>query len=175
MATKPAYDLSSLNVMVVDDSFYMLRIVRTLLAAMNLRNVRSVSNPEDAFAELREQPPELLIVDWNMIPFDGLAFVRRIRRDPDLDCADMPILLLTAHTELERVLEARDAGINRVMAKPVSFRTLYDNIVAAIRDPRPFVNTEDYIGPDRRFRAATGVSAERRKNADKKNKLKSTT
>ncbi|HVI89528.1 MAG TPA: response regulator [Dongiaceae bacterium] len=168
MAPKPVYDLSSLNVMIVDDSYHMLQIVRTLLAAMNIRNMRSVDNPEEAFAELRAKPPELLIVDWNMIPFDGLAFVRRIRRDQECGCVDVPILLLTAHTELERVLEARDAGVNRVMAKPVSFRTLYDNMIAAIYDPRPFVSTADYVGPDRRFRPAAGVSAERRKTSDKK-------
>lgn len=164
MATRQAYDVSALNVLIVDDSYHMLRIVRTLLAAMNLRDVRGVDNPEDALAALEDRRPDLVIVDWNMIPFDGLEFVRRVRRGPETACPDVPILLLTAHTELERVLEARDCGVNRVMAKPVSFRTLYDNIIAAICDPRPFVSTAEYVGPDRRFRTVDPVDGEKRRD-----------
>lgn len=152
MVARPAYDLSALKVMIVDDSDHMLRIVRTLLQTMNIRDVRSVSNPEEAFVEIQARQPDLIIVDWNMIPFDGLEFVRRIRRGADSPQPDIPILLLTAHTEAARVLEARDNGVNRVMAKPVSFRTLYDNIVATIEDERPFVTTPHYVGPDRRYR-----------------------
>ena len=173
MATDPAYDLSSLSVMIVDDSYHMLRIVRTLLTAMNVRDLRSVDNPADAVAELQARPPQLIIVDWNMIPFDGLEFVRRVRRGKEATCPNVPILLLTAHTERDRVLEARDCGVNRVMAKPISFRTLYDNIAAAMSDPRPFINTAEYVGPDRRLRAQAPVDGEKRRDQPDNDALKS--
>ena len=92
----------------------------------------------------------LVICDWNMAPVDGLTFCKELRGGPNSPNPYVPIIMLTGHTESERVLESREAGINHFLAKPVSVKALSDRIVSLIDHPRPFVRTQHYFGPDRR-------------------------
>jgi two-component system chemotaxis response regulator CheY len=58
--------------------------------------------------------------------------------------------MLTGHSERQRVVAARDAGITEFMAKPISAHALYQRILNVVANPRPFVKTKSYFGPDRR-------------------------
>jgi CheY-like chemotaxis protein len=160
---RQAYDFSALRVLIVDDSDHMLVIVRRLLSAMRIRDVTLAADAAEAFQMMKSATPDLIIVDWNMIPLDGIEFIRLVRRHDNKEIADAPILLLTAHTEPHRVHAARDAGVNHVSAKPASFKSLYRALVAIIEDERPFVRNEAYIGPDRRWKKGVPVAKERRK------------
>ncbi len=57
----------------------------------------------------------------------------------------------------------RDAGVNEFIAKPVSGDSLYRRIVEIIVNPRPFVRTEDFVGPDRRRRSSPDHELKRRR------------
>ena len=62
----------------------------------------------------------------------------------------VPIVMLTGHTELVKVIEARDSGVHEFLAKPISARSLYARIRIIIEKPREFIKTKSYFGPDRR-------------------------
>ena len=49
-----------------------------------------------------------------------------------------------------RVTVARDAGVTEFLAKPISAKALYERIFNVVANPRPFVKTKTYFGPDRR-------------------------
>ncbi len=83
---------------------------------------------------------------------DGLEFVRLLRTDTNSPNPFVPVIMLTAHTEAKRVVEARDAGVTEFLAKPISAHQLYSRIRAIIEHPRPFVRAKSYVGPDRRRR-----------------------
>ncbi|WP_020590903.1 response regulator [Kiloniella laminariae] len=118
------YDLSALNVMVIDDNVHMLRIVKTIFHAMAISRVRYLSNAKDAYAELRRAQPDIIITDWEMKPVNGLEFTRQLRSKGGY-YSRVPIILLTGHTEYERVMEAIQSGVSDVLAKPVSIEILY--------------------------------------------------
>jgi DNA-binding response OmpR family regulator len=105
-----------------------------------------------AFALIGDTNVDLAIVDYNLPFLDGLAFVRLIRTAPDSPNPFLPIIMLTAHSDLRRVSEARDAGVSEFCAKPVSPVELARKIDHAIMRPRPFVRAPGYFGPDRRRR-----------------------
>jgi DNA-binding response OmpR family regulator len=65
----------------------------------------------------------------------------------------VPIIMLTGYTSLERVRQARDAGINEFLAKPVSVKAILSRLTSVIEHPRSFVRTKMYFGPCRRRRA----------------------
>ena len=48
--------------------------------------------------------------------------------------------------------EARDAGVNEFMAKPITARGVLERLALVIDHPRPFIRSDDYFGPDRRRR-----------------------
>ena len=79
----------------------------------------------------------------------------------------VPIIMLNGHSEKKRVVAARDAGITEFMAKPISAKSLYQRIVNVVANPRPFIKTKTYFGPDRRRNVNSNyVGAERRKASE---------
>jgi DNA-binding response OmpR family regulator len=77
----------------------------------------------------------------------------------------VPIIMLTGYSEKKCVIAARDAGITEFLAKPISAKALYQRILNVIANPRPFVRTKTYFGPDRRRSNAVPYSGpERRKH-----------
>lgn len=62
----------------------------------------------------------------------------------------VPIVMLTGHTEMIRVVVARDAGVTEFLAKPISAKGLLSRLISVIEQPRPFIRTKTYFGPDHR-------------------------
>jgi two-component system chemotaxis response regulator CheY len=72
--------------------------------------------------------------------------------------------MLTGHSEKKRVMAARDAGITEIMVKPISAKALYQRILNVVANPRAFIRTKSYFGPDRRRSVSSNyVGPERRK------------
>ncbi len=150
--TGAEYDFSLLKILVVDDSKNMQKLMHTILTAMGVKSIQCVDSGGEAIEELRRFDADLVVCDWNMAPMDGLTFTRKIRSGDNSPNPYVPIIMLTGHTESDRVKEARDAGINLFLAKPVSVKALSDRILSLIDHPRPFVRTAAFVGPDRRRR-----------------------
>jgi DNA-binding response OmpR family regulator len=75
--------------------------------------------------------------------------------------------MLTGHSEKRRVTMARDAGVTEFLAKPISAKGLYHRILNVVANPRPFIKTKTYFGPDRRRNIAnTYIGPERRSGAE---------
>ena len=158
------YDLGQLKILVLEDNERMLQLLVGILKALNVKNVKACTTAEDAFQSLPLFAPDLVVTDWHMIPVDGLEFIRWVRTSPKTPNPYLPIIMVTAHTEFHRIREARDTGVNEVLAKPISAKSLYSRILHVVEHPRPFIRTADYFGPDRRrkdFGPPRGV-AERR-------------
>lgn len=142
--------ISDIHVLVVDDNAQMRFLLRCLLRAGGILNVTEAESAPAALTEMRRRPVDLVIVDWMMQPIDGLAFTRMVRRDVDSPNPYAPLLMLSAHTEASRVAAARDAGVTGFVKKPISARLLFERVSSALTDTRPFIRTDDFMGPDRR-------------------------
>jgi two-component system chemotaxis response regulator CheY len=158
-----AYDLAKIDILAVEDN----RILRTLLGAvlngLGAPHPRVASDGEQALGEIALKVPDLVITDWEMAPMDGLEFVRRVRDATASPCPTLPIIMVTAHSDLEKVVEARDAGVTEFLTKPFTTSAVYQRIVRVIEDPRQFVRSDDYFGPDRRRKISDFAGDERRK------------
>ena len=76
--------------------------------------------------------------------------VKTIRYSDNDKLKYVPVIMLTGFSERARILAARQSGINEYLLKPVSEKSLHSRIRAMIEQPRRFVNTSNYFGPDRR-------------------------
>lgn len=161
------YNLQNISFLVVDDNAHMRSLLRTILCALGAKkeNILEAVSGEQAFDVLRVGPVDLCITDWKMEPVSGIEFVKRLRLSKDSPNPFLPVILLTGHTELKRVLIARDAGVNEFLAKPISPKELYVKIHSIIENPRPFIRTETYFGPDRRRRDVPFEGEDRRRKA----------
>lgn len=154
----PAYDLSRLNVLVVDDNRHMVSLLRQVLSVLGVRSIATASDGRDALSALRQFDADMVITDWVMAPIDGITLLKRLRSGPDSPCPEVPVLMLTAYTDRARVEQARDAGVNEYLAKPISAACLYARLVAMIERPKQFVRAPSYIGPDRRRPTFSGLN-----------------
>src|SRR5204863_1007371 len=108
--------------------------------------------------------PDIVLVDWAMPIFDGIELAGMIRQPGANSNPYVPIIMLTGHSEKRRVTSARDAGITEFLAKPVSAKALYQRVLNVVVNPRPFVKTKTYFGPDRRRNVNPNyIGPERRK------------
>ena len=144
------YNIERVNFLIVEDNKNMSTMVKAILHAFGARNIVEAVDGADAFRAMKHFPADIIICDWVMQPLDGIDFVRLIRTGKDSPNPYIPIIMLTGYTEMNRVVEARDAGVNEFLAKPVSAKKLYSRIRAIVEGNRPFFKVKNYFGPDRR-------------------------
>ncbi len=157
-------DFNRLRFLVIDDNAHMRRIVRTLLHGFGAREVYEAEDGASGLESFTHFAPDIIIADWAMPIFDGLELTQMIRQPGSNANPYVPIIMLTGHSEKRRVTAARDAGITEFMAKPISANALYQRVLNIVANPRPFIKTETYFGPDRRRNVASNyIGPERRK------------
>jgi DNA-binding response OmpR family regulator len=142
--------IQSLAVVLVDDNAYMRKVVRNLLLTIGVREVYEASDGIAGLDTIRTVTPDVVILDWELPLLNGSEFVRIVRSPGVFPMADIPIIMLSAHGERWRVVEAARLGVNEYLVKPVSAQTLYERLIAILAKPRPTVRVGDYYGPEPR-------------------------
>jgi CheY-like chemotaxis protein len=139
--------LSELKILIVDDHHHIRKVVRTMLAGMGIRNVQEAPDGAAGLAALPAFDPDIVIVDWDMPLVNGIEFIRLVRTPGASTHADIPIIMLTAHNEYWRVLEAARLGVHEFLIKPVSTKSLRDRITMIVEKPRAMMHIQDSYVP----------------------------
>ena len=92
--------------------------------------------------------------------------MRGLRTDVTAPYRKIPILFMTTDARISTIKNARDAGANMVITKPLSPKSLYSRLVWVTFDPRGFVETPTYYGPDRRFKIEGFPDGQGRRKGD---------
>jgi two-component system chemotaxis response regulator CheY len=124
-----------------------------VLKSIGINQLREAHDGAEALAVLREWNADVAIVDFRMEPIDGVEFTRLVRNASDSKNPFLPIIMLTGYADRVRILEARDAGVTELVVKPVTAKAVIARLQAVIFQPRPFVRTDTFFGPDRRRKA----------------------
>ncbi len=136
-----------LKVLVVDDSSFMRAIVRSLLNNIGVKSLIEASDGITALDKIREETPDIVILDWEMPLLNGPELVRIVRSPGVFPAPDVPIIMLTAHGEHRRILESVKLGVNEFLCKPVSAKALFERLISILLKPRASVQVGKYYGP----------------------------
>lgn len=109
------------TILVVDDSAVMRQLIPAILEAEGYR-VLLAEDGHTALEHVHKVAVHLVLTDWTMIPMDGCDLTRQLRRLPDY--AHIPILVLSTVSDDASKAEARKAGANGWVCKPVEPETL---------------------------------------------------
>jgi CheY-like chemotaxis protein len=139
--------LAATKVLVVDDEHYMRKVVRALLMSVGVRTVYEAPDGPSGLEMIRNNQPDVVIVDWQMPGLDGSGFVRMVRSPDTFPYPNVPIIMLTGHGERSKVVEAIQIGVNEFLLKPVSSKSLYNRLVSVLTKPRQVVKAGGYYGP----------------------------
>jgi CheY-like chemotaxis protein len=159
-------DFAKLRILIADDNAHMRRIVRTLLHGFGSREVYEAEDGAAGLEMYTTHLPDIIIADWSMPIFDGIELTSMIRRPDSPVNPYVPIIMLTGHSEKSRVMRARDAGVTEFLCKPISSKALHQRLLNCVLNPRPFIRTKDYFGPDRRRSGAGAYAGPERRMKD---------
>ena len=142
--------LDLLKILIVDDIRHTRVLLTEILRAIGIQQIYEASDGAEGLQVMRAHNIDIVLTDLAMEPLDGIDFVRLLRNSPDSPNPMVPVLMITGHSTLRRIHEARDVGVNEFMAKPITARGVIGRLQQIIDHPRPFIRTDDYFGPDRR-------------------------
>ncbi len=115
----------------VEDNALNVDVMRDMLAQRPGLVLEVASTVQAALAALRERPPALLLLDWQLPDGDGLALLSRLR---GAGVAVPPVIVVSAHAQPEQIDAAVAAGVTRYLTKPLNMRevlALVDELLAS--------------------------------------------
>jgi DNA-binding response OmpR family regulator len=127
-----AYDLSQLRVTIVEDDRQMRAILTACLTAFGIADIQICTDGKEALSRLWLFPADIVLTDWEMKPMSGIDLVHALRDETTSPRPDIPIIMITGHTQAEKVLQARDSGVTLFLAKPIAPHALYARLVRII-------------------------------------------
>lgn len=117
------------RILVIDDSLMMQRLVQRMLEPFGHDVVVWLpASLSEIPAHMEELQPDLVITDLVMPGLDGLNVTRMFQRKAD----DLPIVVLTAHQDPKQKERLLNAGVCRVLYKPIHQEALVEAVNAAL-------------------------------------------
>lgn len=153
---------ANLTVLIVDDHEPVVTLLAEQLSALGVGTIYTSNNAEDAYQIALATSPDILLVDWELGDSSGLDLTRWIRNHKTHDIRTAPIILTSGYTARYRLDNARDSGITEYLAKPFTYDELARAIAYVIENPRDFIETDTFFGPDRRRAVQTFTGPDRR-------------
>jgi two-component system phosphate regulon response regulator PhoB len=122
------------TVLVVEDEEPLALLLRYNLEAEGFV-VETVARGDEAELRLRENPPDLVLLDWMLPGVSGIELCRRLRNRPET--ATLPVIMLTARGEEGERVRGLAVGADDYVVKPFSVPELMARIKAMLRRTRP--------------------------------------
>jgi two-component system, chemotaxis family, chemotaxis protein CheY len=115
-----------MKILIVDDFSTMRRIIKNLLRDLGFTNTSEADDGLTALPMLQGGKYDFLVTDWNMPGMQGIDLLKAVRADSEL--ASLPVLMVTAESKKDQIVEAAQAGVNGYVVKPFTAATLKEKI-----------------------------------------------
>lgn len=142
-------------ILVVDDERHITQVVRMNLELEDYRVITASSGTE-ALKRVREDLPDLVLLDVRMPGLDGFETLELLR-----ETTDIPVIMLTVRSDKEDIVRGLELGADDYITKPFHMRELSSRIQAVLRrtrGPAPpesaILKIDDYLSVDFNLREA---------------------
>ena len=115
-----------MKILIVDDFSTMRRIIKNLLRDLGFLNTTEADDGKTALPILQAGGIDFLVTDWNMPGMTGIDLLKAVRADANL--SSLPVLMVTAESKRDQIVEAAQAGVNGYIVKPFTATTLKEKI-----------------------------------------------
>lgn len=122
--------MSDRTVLVVDDEFAIRDMLRMALEIVDFKCLEA-DNIQDAHALIVDKRPDIVLLDWMLPGGSGIELLRRLKRDEAT--RELPVIMLTAKTTEDNVIQGLDVGADDYITKPFAPRELIARIRALLR------------------------------------------
>ncbi len=159
-------NLRGVTTLLVDSDQFSRGLIAQMLRGFGMDTPAIYETGAAAKAHLQHHYADLCILEAVLTDMEAAEFIRWIRRQDKSPLRFIPIIVLSSYTQHRHVAVARDAGANLIIRKPVSPRVLFDRIAWVAKVSRPFIETANYAGPDRRFRNVEPLDGKQKRETD---------
>lgn len=163
-------NFSKLSILIVEDVSPMRKLLGEIATTLDIGTVYTAANGNEGYKQYVLKQPDIIITDWHMPEIDGLELIEKIRKDPQSPKRTIPIIMISGLTSPDRVIKARDLGITEYLVKPFNVKDIAQRISHTINNPRDFILTADFVGPDRRRKESDNFKGESRRETDNEEK-----
>ncbi len=119
------------TILVVEDNKLNMKLVKGLIKIGKYRMLEA-NDAESGIQQIREQRPDLVLMDIQLPGMDGLSATEVIKADPDLK--DIPIVALTSYAMQGDKEKALAAGCTGYIAKPIDTRQFLETVSQYLKD-----------------------------------------
>lgn len=155
---RKAYNLHNFRILVAEDYPFMADLISSMTREFGVGHLLLAQSGNEAKETIMlfnadqgsRNQIDLVITDWLMPDGDGAELIRWIRSSKKDSIRFLPVILCSAYTNSKVVATARDCGANEALVKPVSAKKLANRILHVIDNPRPYIKSPDFFGPERR-------------------------
>jgi two-component system phosphate regulon response regulator PhoB len=127
------------RVLIVEDEAALVTLLRYNLEREGFL-VSEATDGEEALLRVKEERPDLVILDWMLPHLSGIEVCRRLRRGPET--RSLPIIMLTARGEETDRVRGLDCGADDYVTKPFSANELVARMRAVLRRTKPGLAAE---------------------------------
>ena len=132
------------KIFIVEDEATIRTVLEMLLKGAGYTAIQSFATGNTAMDAIREEKPDLVLLDLMLPGLDGLSISRMIREDSSLQATR--ILMLTARTQPEDIVRGLQAGADDYVTKPFDRQVLLARIAAVLRRGLPVMEGRDFAG-----------------------------
>ena len=132
-------------ILIVEDEVALVTLLRYNLEREGFR-VLEAGNGEEALLLIKEQRPDLVLLDWMLPILSGIEICRQIRRSPEHRLT--PVIMLTARGEEGDKLRGLEVGADDYVTKPFSPSELVARVRAVLRRAKPQPQGETLVYRD---------------------------
>ncbi len=118
------------TVLIVDDEFAIRDMLRMALEIAEF-DCLEAENIQDAYQVIVDERPDIVLLDWMLPGGSGLELLRRLKRNDAT--RELPVIMLTAKTTEDNVIQGLDVGADDYITKPFAPRELIARIRALLR------------------------------------------
>lgn len=127
------FDITKLDIMVVDDSSTMRAILKLILSKLGVKRLRMFADGAEAYEAFRKEPSDIVITDWVMTKMSGIELVELLRNPKKSPHPSVPIIMITSNAARDEVLKAVESGVDNYLTKPVTPEGVYNRITQVIQ------------------------------------------
>jgi two-component system phosphate regulon response regulator PhoB len=131
--------MSDRTVLIVDDEFAIRDMIRMALEIAEF-NCIEAETIQQAFTLIVDERPDLVLLDWMLPGGSGMELLRRLKRGEST--REVPVIMLTAKTSEDNVIQGLDVGADDYITKPFAPRELIARIKALLRRSNGVLDNE---------------------------------
>ena len=108
----------------------IVREAITHILALEIEDIITAKDGLDAYEKYKLHKPDILLTDINMPYMSGIELVKKIRQEDQ----NLRIVMLTAHSEVNLLLEATELKLTKYLLKPITTKDLMDSLELAVKE-----------------------------------------